>query len=113
MGKRLKRIMISQPMAERTEEEIIGTRDRFIKYANKEGLQVINTLFTDEWYNKNSMEDRGVIQIPICFLAKSLESMSKCDIVYFANDWKTARGCRIEHEVAKQYGMKIIYEDDI
>lgn len=27
------------------------------------------------------------------------------DVVYFAPGWKEARGCRIEHECAKEYGM--------
>ena len=40
------------------------------------GYKVINTLFTDEWYSEKSMQARGVENIPLCFLAKSLENMS-------------------------------------
>jgi hypothetical protein len=36
--------------------------------------------------------------------------MSECTTVYFAKGWENARGCKIEHEVALQYGMEIIYE---
>ena len=57
------------------------------------------------------MGKRGVVQIPLCFLAKSLENMSLCHAAYFCKGWENARGCRIEHEAAKAYGLTIIYED--
>lgn len=102
--------MLSQPMAGKTEEEIVVTRERAIKALQEKGYEVINTLFTDEWYSKEKMEERGVVQIPLCFLAKSLENMSLCDVAYFCKGWRQARGCRIEHEVAKAYGLTVLYE---
>ena len=107
----MEKAMLSQPMAGKTEEEIVSTRERAIKALRDEGYEVINTLFTDEWYSKEAMEARGVVQIPLCFLAKSLENMSLCHAAYFCKDWENARGCRIEHEAAKAYGLKIIYEN--
>lgn len=103
--------MLSQPMAGKTEEEIIATRERAIAVLKERGYEIINTLFTDEWYSKESMKERGVENIPLCFLAKSLENMSLCHAAYFCKGWENARGCRLEHEAAKAYGMTIIYED--
>lgn len=103
--------MISQPMAGKTEQEIAETRERAMKYAKEHDYEFVNTLFTDEWYSKESMEQRGVVQIPLCFLAKSLENMSLCHAAYFCKGWENARGCRIEHEAAKAYGLEIIYEE--
>ena len=105
-----KKIIVSQPMAGFTEEQIVETRNRFLQFAEKENLEVVNTYFEDEWYSKEAMTERGVVQIPICFLAKSIEHMSMCHKVYFAKGWENARGCKIEHEVALQYGIEIIYE---
>lgn len=102
--------MLSQPMAGKTNEEIIATRERAIKALEESGYEVVNTLFTDEWYSTESMKERGVVQIPLCFLAKSLENMSKCDAAYFCKGWENARGCRIEHKAAVEYGLDIIYE---
>ena len=51
------------------------------------------------------MEQRGVVQIPLCFLAKSLENMSLCHAAYFCKGWENARGCRIEHDAAVAYGL--------
>lgn len=105
--------MLSQPMNGKTEEEIVATREKAIKELESMGYEIVNTLFTDEWYSKESMTERGVVQIPLCFLAKSLENMSLCHAAYFCKGWENARGCRIEHESAKAYGVQIIYEGDI
>lgn len=104
--------MLSQPMAGKTDEEIIVTRERAIQTLQGMGFQVVNTLFFDEWYSKEAMKKRGVVQIPLCFLAKSLENMSLCHAAYFCKGWEKARGCRIEHEAAVAYGLEIIYEEE-
>lgn len=95
----------------KSDEEIIATRDRAIAALKERGYEVINTLFTDEWYSPEAMKKRGVENIPLCFLAKSLENMSLCHTAYFCKGWENARGCRIEHEAAKAYGLTIIYEE--
>ena len=107
----MKKAMLSQPMAGKTEEEIVATRDRAIKVLEDRGYEVVNTLFTDEWYSKENMEERGVVNIPLCFLAKSLESMSLCHAAYFCKGWEKTRGCKIEHDAAVAYGLEVIYEE--
>ena len=102
--------MLSQPMAGKTDEEIASTREKAIAALRERGYEVVNTLFTDEWYSKEAMENRGVVQIPLCFLAKSLENMSLCHAAYFCKGWEQSRGCKIEHEAAVAYGLEIIYE---
>ena len=104
--------MLSQPMAGKTQEEIVATREKAVAALTANGYQVVNTLFTDEWYSKEKMEERSVVQIPLCFLAKSLENMSLCHAAYFCKGWEQARGCRIEHEAAKAYGLTILYEEE-
>lgn len=106
------RAMISQPMNGKTDEEIRATRDRALSCLEEKGYEIVNTLFTDEWYSKKRMEERGVVQIPLCFLAKSLENMSLCHAAYFCAGWENARGCRIEHDAAVAYGLTIIHEGE-
>lgn len=103
--------MLSQPMNGKTNEEIIATREKAIAALKEKGYEVVNTLFTDEWYSIEKMQERGVVQIPLCFLAKSLENMSLCHAAYFCKGWENARGCKIEHEAAKAYGLDILYEE--
>ena len=107
----MKKAMLSQPMNGLADDEIVAVRNRAVKYLEDNGFEVVNTLFIDEWYSDNSMKERGVVQIPLCFLARSLENMSLCHTVYFCKGWENARGCRIEHEAAKAYGLEILYEE--
>jgi hypothetical protein len=107
-----KKAMLSQPMAGKTEAEIAETRSRAIVALEAQGYEVVNTLFTDAWYSQEKMEERGVVQIPLCFLAKSLENMSLCHTAYFCKGWESARGCRIEHDAAVAYGLTVLYEED-
>lgn len=102
--------MISQPMNGKSEEEIVETRNRAIEFLKSQGYEVVNTLFTDDWYSNEALKERGVVNVPLCFLAKSLENMSKCDTAYFCYGWAEARGCLIEHKAATAYGLKILYE---
>lgn len=107
----MKKAMLSQPMAGKSNEEIVATREKAIKFLESNGYEIINTLFTDEWYSTEKMTERGVVQIPLCFLAKSLENMSLCHVAYFCKGWEKTRGCKIEHDAAVAYGLEVIYEE--
>lgn len=106
------KVMISQPMAGKTPEEIAETRERAIKFLEEGGFEVVNTPFTDDWYEELAMKNRGVVNKPLCYLAKSLENMTLCDVAYFCKGWEKARGCRIEQEAARSYGLIVMYEED-
>lgn len=101
--------MLSQPMAGKTDAEIVEAREKAVAELEGMGYEVVNTLFTDEWYSDKAMEGRGVVQAPLCFLAKSLENMSLCNVAYFCHGWEKARGCLIEHEAATAYGLDVLY----
>ena len=64
----MKKLFISQPMKEKTNEEIRKEREDAV------------------------------------FCAKELMG----DVAYFASGWKNARGCKIEHICAEQYGINIV-----
>lgn len=107
--KKTKKAMLSQPMGDKTDEEIKETRDKAIKVLEGNGYEVVNTLFTDEWHDNK--EDKDIINRPLYFLAHSLIKMAQCDLVYFCKGWEEKRGCKVEHECAKAYGIEIIYEE--
>lgn len=102
--------MISQPMNGLTDDQINEIRQRAIKELQNGGYDVVDTFFTDEFFSKDSLKEKGVKQIPVYFLAKSLAAMSQCNAMYFCKGWEYARGCKIEHGVAVAYGIPIIYE---
>lgn len=98
-----KKMMISQPMNGRTNEQILEERNAIVGSLSKEGFEIINTFF--DGFNVSG----DAKNIPLIFLAKSLDKMADCDVVYFAKGWEKARGCRIEHEAAVAYNLEIIY----
>lgn len=99
-------IMISQPMKDLSSDKIIKIRENAIHTLETFGYDVIDNFFTDDGFITEDTK-----HTPVAYLAKSLDVMSKCDAVYFVKGWETARGCKIEHEIAKAYGLAIIYED--
>lgn len=101
--------MISQTMAGKIEQEILQTREKAVAALSKKGYEVLNTYFND---SEQDLKEKGFNNVPLYYLAKSLEEMSKCDTVYFCKGWENARGCKIEHETAKAYGLDIVYEKD-
>lgn len=93
------KIMISQPMRGKTEKEIKEERKELIKILEDEGHEVLETVF----------DDFDCYASPIAYLARSIEFLDKADAVVFMKGWENARGCRIEHETAKEYGKYIKY----
>jgi hypothetical protein len=39
-----------------------------------------------------------------------IDNLLTCNAIYMLNDWKDSRGAKIEHELAKIYGLKIMYQ---
>ena len=106
----MKKIMISQPMRGKTEEEILAQKAKAENVCKELGYEVENTFFNDEWSKTEKLEEDGVVQIPLHFLALSLRHMALCDAVYFCQGSENYRGCKIEHDAAIAYGLRVIYE---
>ena len=87
------KIMISQPMRGKTNEQIREERVELVRRLQEEGHEVIDTVL-DISENKS----------PIYYLSKSIELLDKADGVVFMKGWQEARGCRIEYTIAVEYG---------
>ena len=91
------KVMISQPMRGKTTEKIREEREELVKSLERNGHEVVDTIFAEE---APKTMDRA-----LCFLAKSIEAMSRVDAVVFMSGWENARGCKIEHDIAVAYGL--------
>lgn len=94
------KIFISQPMIGLSADEITDMREGVIAIINKifkDDYEIIDSYFAG--YNP----EKGCV--PLKYLSKSLELLADADVAVFAPHWERARGCRIEHECAKQYGI--------
>lgn len=97
----MKKLFISQPMRDKTDEEILAEREKAVKVTKKmlnEDVEVIDSFF----------QEAPADVKPLWFLGKSLELLSGADIAYFVKGWQTARGCRIENTCAIEYGIPVI-----
>ena len=101
------KVMISQPMKGKTNEEIRNERAELVKRLEKDNFEVVDTIISEN-APKSCNE-------AIYYLSKSIEFMSAVDIVYFMKGWEKARGCKIENKICNDYGkqtMYNIYEED-
>ena len=86
-------VFISQPMAGKDKASIEYRAHNILKMLGWEGkVELI-----DQWSYEN--ENR------IRCLAHSIDMMRTADVVIFTEDSKTARGCRIEYSICKEYGI--------
>ena len=95
----MKKLFISQPMKGKSDEEILRERKRAIQCAERqlnEPVEVIDSFF------QSAPARRKTALVP----GKILELLAGADIAYFTKDWEGARGCRIEHTCALEYGIE-------
>lgn len=97
------KIFISQPTMGKSDELIAAERELIIErvrsmYGND--VEILDSLFND--YNTSNIKHPS-----IAYLGKSLEVLAQADVAFFSSGWKSAKGCRIEYDVARLYGVKI------
>ena len=100
------KVFISQPMKDLSDEEILKVCEDAIELAtialkSSEGVEIIDSFF------QSAPTDAK----PLWYLGKSLELLSTADVCIFVKGWENARGCKIEHEYCKQYGIPTLYFD--
>lgn len=95
------KLFISQPMRGKSMNEILAERKALIADAatamRTDEITVLDTLFQDN-------------ESALCCLGRSLMKLSEADVAIFASGWENARGCRIEHQAALEYGIKTIID---
>ena len=94
------KLFISQPMRDKTNEQIELERTRAINTAkNKlningdDKIEVIQSFFKDAPHDAK----------PLWFLSKSFELLSTADVVFFVKGWNEYRGCKMENKAAHEY----------
>lgn len=91
---------ISQPMSGRQLSDVKLARQRVIEHFISKGWTYVDNVIPSF---ENDPEPK-----PLWYLGKSLELMSKCDVVIFMEGWEKARGCQLEHAACEAYGVRII-----
>jgi hypothetical protein len=95
------KVFISQPMKGLSKEEILRNRQE-AKLKLVFELNNCNIEFIDPCMRYSD---------PIMAVGESVKRMAEANVVYFMHGWEKHRGCRIEHQVAVEYGIRcILYE---
>ena len=98
------RIFLSLGMRGRDEKDVLHDIEEATFYIKRmhPDCEVVNTYRQEE-----APEDAG----PTYYLGRSIQILGSCDQAWFINDWKHFRGCRVEHEVCKAYGIPCYIAD--
>lgn len=98
------KVFISQPMRDKTNDQIKAERKRAIENIQKQypdaDIKVLDSFF------ENAPHDAA----PLWFLGKSFEILSKADVAYFIGEWRYYRGCKMEKLACDEYGIETITE---
>ena len=97
------KIFISQPMRDKTNEQIEAERARAVETVKShygDDVEIIDSFFKDAPHEAK----------PLWFLGKSFELLSAADVAYFVKGWDKYRGCKMEHMAAMEYGIDVIAE---
>lgn len=100
----MKKVFISQPMRGWEDEEILAFRNIIKMNLEKsldDDIEIIDSFLQDYPGEINK-------HIPVWYLGKSIQLLSQADMIYLGEGWDKARGCKIEYEIAKAYGINII-----
>lgn len=98
------KVFVSQPMAGKTDEEIVEGRRKAYAYMRERYGKDITLI--DSYFPGYSVMN------PCYCLGEAIKKLAQCDIVVFLPGWDKARGCLIEHECAKQYSIAYILMED-
>lgn len=99
------KVFISQPMKNKTNDEILKER---------ENIKTIATNYIHFVYGKKNKiifidsfqkDKKGK---PLYLLGESLKMLSEADMAFFPVNYEEYRGCNIEYKCAKEYGISVV-----
>lgn len=96
----MRKLFISQPMNGLSDQEILVQRERTFK--------AVRLLYDEDFTLIESFIPRPAEEVrnmPVRFLAESIALLSDADVAVFAQGWRNARGCKIEHQICEAYGI--------
>ena len=83
-----------------------GKTSARIEKERNAAISYIKTLYKDVEVIDSILDitDKTLIEC----LGESIKLLAQADIVYFCKDWENYGGCRIEHNICMEYGIKTI-----
>ena len=103
-------IFISVPMSGRNQTDVINDLNRamryIINYKKELDYEYDEIIFKADAYKKPKLDYEPRLEC----LGEDIKILGECNACFFCVGWKESKGCNIEREVCKQYGIRIIDE---
>ena len=100
------KVFISLPMNGKTDKEIKETQDKAIKAIksiyNTDDVEKIESFLDTE-------APEGLKEPGLWYLGESIKLLADADLAVFVEGWSLARGCIVEYEACKKYGIDTYY----
>lgn len=97
-------VFISLPMNGLSDEKVKSKQKELVEKVKK---HIPNAIIADTYISEDAPKN---CNIGVWYLGKSLKMLSQCDLAVFAMGWEQARGCWIEYETCKRYGIPVKFE---
>jgi hypothetical protein len=103
------KIFLSLPMSGRTDEEIRNLIDEMEHIIIESGVfkgQEIEFVHNLD----NDIDPSGCLDLkhePLLYLGEAIRKLAFCDAMALGKGWNNARGCYIESDVARHYGLLV------
>lgn len=110
MEKNLYKIFVSLPMRDRELDEIKARQQKIFDGIKSTNI-FKNPILLDTIHEHDVPEEENMLW----YLGESIKTLGRANLAIFDKDWRTARGCRIEHAICVLYNIPCMYvnsEDD-
>lgn len=109
-------IMISQPLSNKSKEEVEKIRNaaimRFVYSENVPKPEDVKPYYIrvvdNLQYDRIPTEDEGELN-HFDYLSTDIKLMKDIDYIIFAYGWQNSKGCNIEYQMAKTYGIPMYF----
>jgi len=67
----------------------------------------------DSVVNPTTLHDYSIEQSWKDYMIVDIKHLFDCDAIFMQSDWSMSKGARIEYQIAKELGLKIIFEEEV
>lgn len=68
------------------------------------GYEPVNPIYVSPYREDKQWHD---------YMVDDIAALFQCDAIYMLADWGQSRGARIEYQIAKELGLKIIFQGEL
>ena len=106
-----KLVFVSVPMSGKDDALIERNKQITIAgYLKATGQSIKDVAFYDNHNGCLGLTFSDLNAPALGYLSKAILMLGKCDEAIFGQGWKEARGCKIEHDICENYGIKIVMD---